>query len=254
MSGLPKEFFSTQANAREALEAYAILDTDPQQEFDDIVRIAATSLKVPVALVSFLCPTRQWFKAKIGMEVSETPIEQSFCAHAVAQNATLVVEDATEDPRFARNSLVTDEPHLRFYAGAPLVSPEGARIGSLCVIDYTPRTISSEQIETLESLARQVIAQLELRRLTAGAAASQNTSDPVLPELSSAAAGELDLKTRAASALKKLESLSLQAAHQAALETLSEVFEAVFEQDLQTAAVESPNGVCCGLEKLASSG
>ena len=149
-----------------ALYGYDILDSPAEPAFDHITRLAAERFAVPTALISFVDPLRQWFKSRVGLAVSETPREISFCGHAILQNDVMQVADATQDPRFADNPLVTEPPHIRFYAGAPLITPGGLRLGSLCLIDYRPRPCLSEaEQEVLAGLAAMVIDQLELRRL-----------------------------------------------------------------------------------------
>lgn len=147
----------------EALDDYRILDTEPEAAFDDLTTIAAAIFGVPIALVSLVDASRQWFKSRHGLEATETPREVSFCGHVVADGATMVVSDAEGDARFADNPLVTGPPNVRFYAGAPLVTPSGHALGSLCVIDHVPREPTPEQLAVLEALARQVVDQLELR-------------------------------------------------------------------------------------------
>jgi signal transduction histidine kinase/ActR/RegA family two-component response regulator len=147
----------------EALERYEILDTLPEAPFDGITRLAAQLCGTPIALISLVDRERQWFKAKVGLSAAQTDRCVAFCSHAIEQAGLFVVEDALEDPRFRANPLVTGEPRVRFYAGAPLVTPEGHRIGTLCVIDHAPRGLSSDQREALEALARQVMSLLEYR-------------------------------------------------------------------------------------------
>ncbi len=152
----------------ELLEAYDILDTPPEPEFDDIVLIASEACATPVALVSLIEKDRQWFKARIGFEACETPIEQSVCAHSLASPDLLIIPDLSLDPRTAANPLVTEPPHIRFYAGAPLIGPDGTALGTLCVIDTRPRPegLTASQQKILRSLSRQVIAHLESRRVS----------------------------------------------------------------------------------------
>ncbi|HRJ72851.1 MAG TPA: PAS domain-containing protein [Terrimicrobiaceae bacterium] len=148
-----------------ALADYEILDSPPEASFDDFTRMASQICGTPVSLISLLDAGRQWFKSTHGVEISETPIELSFCAHAVAAGELLEVPDARNDVRFRENPLVTGFPHVRFYAGAPLVTPEGVGIGSLCVIDTEPRRLTPEQRNALASLGRQLMHLFELRRV-----------------------------------------------------------------------------------------
>ena len=149
-----------------ALASYDVLDTACEENFDDLTRLAARLTGSPTALISLIDQDRQWFKSKVGLDASETHRDQAFCAHAIHHpDEALVVEDATADPAFADNVLVTGPLGLRFYAGVPLVSPSGHAIGTLCVLDYTKRTIAADALEALKVLARCVMTTLELRRV-----------------------------------------------------------------------------------------
>lgn len=154
----------------DTLARYGILDTAPEPSFDDLVQIARRVCKVPVALISLVAQDRQWFKARVGFDPHQTPISQSICVHALASPDLLIIPDLTQDPRTAANTLVTDHPHLRFYAGAPLITPDGVAIGSLCVIDHVPRPagLNEAQRATLAALARQTILILQLREAMQG--------------------------------------------------------------------------------------
>jgi len=148
----------------EALRQYEILDTDPEEVFDDITRLAAYVCETPIAVISLVDKDRQWFKARIGLGPTETSRDCAFCAHAILEDTPMCVPDALADPRFSDNPLVTAEPYIRLYAGAPLITPEGFRLGTLCVIDRVSRTLNLGQIAVLRMLANQVMAQLDLRR------------------------------------------------------------------------------------------
>ena len=140
------------------------MDTPPDTAFDDITRVASFICATPIALISLIDASRQWFKSKVGLDASSTPIEQAFCAHTILQNDVLIVPDATLDARFSSNPLVTGDPKIRFYAGAQLVTPEGVALGTLCAIDRVPRELWPEQIEALQALARQAMQLLTLRK------------------------------------------------------------------------------------------
>ncbi|WP_018229074.1 sensor histidine kinase [Methyloversatilis universalis] len=146
-----------------ALDATRLLDTPPEPAFDDLTRIASLICGTPIALISLVDRERQWFKARVGLTASETPRDQAFCAHAILNRDLMEVPDACDDSRFSDNPLVTGEPGIRFYAGAPLEVAGGQRIGTLCVIDTVARTLNAAQREALSALARQVVAQIELR-------------------------------------------------------------------------------------------
>ena len=148
----------------DVLLEYGILDTPPEQEFDDFVLLAAELLHVPISMISLIDGDRQWFKASVGIGARETPIEESFCAYAVSDAATLVVPDATHDARFADFPNVLGDPGIRFYAGAPLINPEGIALGTICVIDREPRRLDATGQRALEALSRQIVSHLELRR------------------------------------------------------------------------------------------
>ena len=155
---------SGEAGRLAALYSYNILDTLPEKDFDDIVRLAATLCDVPTALITLVDADRQWFKARAGAEAAETSRELSFCAHALADDGLFIVPDTAKDARFAGSALATGDPGIRFYAGAPLRTPQGEALGTLCVIDSRPRTLTPAQQEALRILSRQVMAQMELRR------------------------------------------------------------------------------------------
>ena len=147
-----------------ALYEYSILDTPIEADYDDIVRLAASICQTPISVINLIDRDRQWFKSEIGLGVRETPLDISICAHAILQSDLFVVPDTLEDPRFACNPLVTGDPRLRFYAGALLESSDGYPLGTLCVLDYEPRELSDEQLQSLAALSRQVMKLMDLQR------------------------------------------------------------------------------------------
>ena len=151
-----------EANRILALHGLNILDTPPEERFDRITRLATKCFDVPVALVSLVDSDRQWFKSCQGLEVSETPRTVSFCAHAILQDEVFIIPDARLDPRFADNPIVTGEPHVVFYAGVPLTTADGSKVGTLCLVDHQPRSLTPEEIETLKDLAAMVRSELQL--------------------------------------------------------------------------------------------
>ncbi len=146
-----------------ALRGYEILDTEPEAAFDDLTFLASQICQTPIALIALVDADRQWFKSKVGLSLTETSRDIAFCASAILQSDVFIVPDASEDARFANNPLVVSEPRIRFYAGAALMSDDHA-LGTLCVIDRVPRTLSPDQLEGLRALSRQAQAQFQLRR------------------------------------------------------------------------------------------
>ena len=138
---------------------YDVLDTVPEEVFDDLTELAARICEASIALISLVDEKRQWFKSKVGVTVSETSRDLSFCAYAITQSDLFIVPDATQDKRFANNPLVTSDPKIRFYAGAPLITPDGHALGTLCVIDKVPRDLRPDQKRALSILARHVVSQ-----------------------------------------------------------------------------------------------
>ncbi len=145
----------------ETLRKFLILDTPPEMRFDNLTRAAASFFRVQIAVVSLVDVNRQWFKSICGLDATETPRDVSFCGHAILQNEVLVINDALIDERFFDNPLVTGDPKIRFYAGAPLTVSNGVNIGTLCLIDRNPREMSTVEIEMLADMAKVVVGEIE---------------------------------------------------------------------------------------------
>ena len=164
---MPKAPFSSSETERlRVLHQCCILDTEPEEVFDDLTRLAARLCKAPIALISLVDEQRQWFKSTFGLEVKETHRDWAFCAHAILGTEPFIIPDAAADPRTCDNALVTGPPYIQFYAGIPLRTSDGYALGTLCVIDVVPRDLSDEQLDDLKSLANQATGQIEFRRIT----------------------------------------------------------------------------------------
>ena len=158
---------SNEVERIQALYRYGILDTAPERDFDDLASLASTACSTPMALISLVDRERQWFKARVGLTAAQTPHDIAFCAHAILQRDVFIIPDAKSDERFSSNPLVISDPHIRFYAGAPLITPDGYALGTVCVLDRVPRQLLPEQAQILRVLSRQVVSQLERRRTLA---------------------------------------------------------------------------------------
>ena len=162
---------------------YDVLDTVPEEVFDDLTELAARICGAPLALISLVDENRQWFKSRLGVTHTETARDISFCTHAIMQSDLFIVPDATLDKRFANNPLVTSDPKIRFYAGAPLVTPDGHALGTLCVLDQVPRELNADQRQALRVLARHVVGQLELRRQARELAKARHSGEEIKRDL-----------------------------------------------------------------------
>jgi len=162
----------------EALRRYGAFGLLRAAVFDDISRMAAFICQTPISLISLIDTNRQWFLSQSGIGACETSREASFCAHALVGTEMLIIEDARTDARFARNAMVTGEPFIRFYTGAPLLTSDGYALGTLCVVDCVPRTLTPEQKDALQSLSRLVMTQLEMIRLKRDLHALQQSFAP----------------------------------------------------------------------------
>ncbi len=150
-----------------ALREFKVLDSEPEEAFDAATRLAALICQTPKALITFVDADRQWFKSRLGFDERETSRDVSFCAHAILQPGPLVVRDTQTDDRFRDNPFVLSSPYIRFYAGAPLTTAEGHKLGTLCVLDTVPRVLFADQVAALELLSTQVMALLNMRRTVA---------------------------------------------------------------------------------------
>jgi two-component sensor histidine kinase len=165
-----------------ALRSYGILDTPREIDFDEVVKVTSAICGTPISVINLIDEGRQWFKAEVGLGVRETPIDSSICAHAILQPDLFIVPDTTLDNRFRDNALVVGEPHLRFYAGALLETPEGFPLGTVCVLDYKPRELNDVQKAFLRLMANQVMKLLELRRMNAAEHAARMHAEELVKE------------------------------------------------------------------------
>lgn len=220
------------------LRRYQILDTAREAAFDDITRLAALICGTPMALISLVEQNRQWFKSEVGLGVSETPIGSSICAHAIQQDGLFVVPDTLADARFVHNPLVTGEPNLRFYAGAPLHTADGVPLGTVCVLDSQPRKLTAAQADALQALARQTMAQIELRQLLA----QSQESNHYRRQLMAIAGHDLKTPVRTASyAIRKVQR-TLTPEQGAPLNVATEALARIDREFSQLAAMAGTEG------------
>lgn len=201
---------ANEAERQKALESYHILDTSPEAFYDHIATLASRICKTPMAVVTFIDGDRQWFKAKVGLDGDETSRDEAFCAYAIHQSDVMVVSDPTTDKRFAHNPLVTSEPNIRFYAGAPLTTKDGYGLGTLCVIDSEKRELTQEQFDSLNILRSMVVHQLELGKQLKNRDAVIAEKNDELDKLGTARR-QLDLKHAEINELSKVLSHDLRA-------------------------------------------
>ncbi|APE42127.1 ATPase [Sulfitobacter alexandrii] len=253
------------------LRGYNILDTAPEEGFDDIARLAGAICETPIALVSLVEKERQWFKAVQGLDVGETPIQMSICAHAIQSGDFLEVHDTTKDPRTAENPLVVGDESIRFYAGALLKNEEGVAVGTLCVLDRKPRTLNDMQRKTLKILANQVMRHLELREALGAAEMLRREVDHRVKNSLQSLEALIRIQTRSVKTDEAREALE---AVQGRLAMVSNLHEALYLSDagamvnlstflnrvVQTASGQMPEGIIvrhevapCKLESRAAS-
>ena len=161
---MPAPIPKNEAKRIKVLWQYEVLDTVPEEVFDELTALASHICGAPIALITLVDENRQWFKSAVGVNLKETARDVSICAHTILQSDLLIIPDTTLDERFKDNPLVTASPKIRFYAGAPLVTPDGYALGTLCVVDLVPHEMTADQKQALRVLARHVMTQLELRR------------------------------------------------------------------------------------------
>ncbi len=212
----------------ETLNAFEILDTDAEVEFDDIVKLASAICGAPISVISLLDKERQWFKAEVGLGISETPIEISMCAHAIFEGSYMEIPDTAIDPRTQDNPLVTQDHALRFYAGAVLTSSENIPLGTLCVLDYQPEELTPLQRETLRVLAKQVVTQLELRRALAVADMLRREVDHRMKNSLQSLSSLVRLQSRS---LRSDEALGAMTAINTRLEAVATLHELLYKTD-----------------------
>ena len=203
-----------EAKRIKVLWQYDVLDTVPEEVFDELTDLAAHICGAPIALITMVDENRQWFKSKVGVNINQTGRDVSLCAHAILQNELFIIPDATKDERFKNNPLVTTSPKIRFYAGAPLVTPDGHGLGTLCVLDKVPRELTEDQKQALRVLARHVMTQLELRRHTLELAKTRDDCEKTTADLLKAKAEIVRLRRKLAKkvtpAAKKQKARSLR--------------------------------------------
>ncbi|BAT58575.1 blue-light-activated histidine kinase [Variibacter gotjawalensis] len=231
---------SSEHERLDALASFSILDTPREADFDDVAELASRICETPIAVVNLIGEGRQFFKAEVGLGVRETPLESSFCARAILEDEFLVVPDATKDPRFDCNPLVTGDPQLRFYAGALLKTDDGHAIGTVCVLDMKPRDLSPLQEKTLRVLARQVMNQLNLRRALAEKAKADARQAVLNQELSHRLKNSLAMvQAIALQTLKKTANAEAYQSFERRIEALGQAHELLLSKSFRSASVHA---------------